>query len=95
MRWRPYTTTTMILCLIWEDEFTDTLKVANMNEKIQTLLAGIDHPLRYHIPNPDLNNTVLSLEAYGPALDMNSTFATVFGPTAENVELYIGYRHVA
>ena len=82
----------LILCLTWEDEFTATLKVTNMNDKIQTLLARLDHPFRHLIPNPDLNNTVFSLEAYGPELDMNSTFASLFGPTAESVKMYIGYR---
>ena len=91
MRWSPYSNTTMILCVIWKDEFTVTLKVTP-EAKIQTLLARIDHPLRHHIPNPDLNNTVFSLEAYGPELDMNSTFASLFGPTAESVKMYIGYR---
>ena len=87
----------MFLCLIWEDEFTATSKVTNMNEKIQTLLGALDHHPLAHliIPKPDPNNTVFSLEAYGPELDMNDTFATVFGPTAENVELYIRYLFVA
>ena len=85
----------LIISLTWEDESTATLKVTNMNDKIQTLLPRLDHPLRHLIPNPDLNNTVFSLEAYGPALDMNSTFATVFGPTAKNLSLYIVYLDVA
>ena len=84
---------TMLVCIIWDDVFTATLKAAN-DAKIQTLLGRIDRPLRYHIRHPDLNNIVFSLEN-GRELDMNDTLATVFGPTAENVELYIGYRPVA
>ena len=82
----------MIVCITWEDVFTVTLKVTNMHDKLQTLVNRISHPLRYHILNPDLENIVFSLTALGPALDMNSTFATVFGPTGENDVLYIGYR---
>ncbi len=89
MRRRPYTT--MIVCITWDDVFTATLKVTN-DAEIHTLLARIDRPLRHHIPNPDLNNIVFSLTAYGLVLDMASTFATLFGPTTENVELYIDYR---
>ena len=63
-----------------------------MNDKIETLLNRIHFPLHHHIPDVDLTNIVFSLEAYGPELDMNETFATVFGPTAEDIDLYIGYR---
>ena len=65
-----------------------------MHEKLQTLVNRISHPLRYHYYGVDLTKIVFYSE-YGPALDMNSTFATVFGPTAENVDLWIAYRHVA
>jgi hypothetical protein len=84
----------MILCIIWDDVFTATLKVTS-DAEIHTLLSRIGRPLRHHIPRPDLDNIVFSLAAHGPALDMASTFATVFGPTAPNGELYIGYRSVA
>ena len=81
----------MLVCIIWDDVFTATLKAAN-DAKIQTLLGRIDRPLRYHIRNPQMNNIVFSLTVHGPALDRNDTFATLFGPTADKVDLYIGYR---
>jgi hypothetical protein len=40
----------------------------------------------------DVSTIVFSLKVYGPELDRNDTFATLFGPTADKVDLYIGYR---
>ena len=74
--------------------FTATLRVTNMHEKLQTLVNRISHPLHSHYYGVDLNKIVFKSE-YGPAFDMNSTFATLFGPTTENVDLWIGYRHDA
>ena len=56
------------------------------------LFAKLYFPLRKHMKSVDVTNVVFSLKAYGPELDRNDTFATLFGPTAENVDLYIGYR---
>ena len=93
MRWSPYSNTTMLfVSVIWEKGFMAQVKVTNTDEGIHTLFAKIYHPLRHHMKSVDVSNVVFSLKAYGPELDMNSTFATLFGPTAEKVDLYIGYR---
>jgi hypothetical protein len=82
----------MIVRVIWTNAFSAPVNVTATDEGIHTLFAKIYHPLRHHMKSVDVSNVVFSLKAYGPELDMNSTFATLFGPTAEKVDLYIGYR---
>jgi hypothetical protein len=79
----------MFVLIILNDVFRAPVNVTNMYEEIHTLLTRINRPLRIHIPNVDLNLIVFSLTAHGPALVMTDTFATVFGGSTDNVDLYI------
>ena len=67
----------MIVSITWEKVFRTPVKVANMHDKIQTLLNRIKCPLHYHFPDVDLNNIVFSLKVHGSELDMNETFTVV------------------
>ena len=90
MRSSPYTT--MIVRVIWTNAFSAPVTVTATDEGIHTLFAKLYHPLRQHMKSVDVTNVVFSLKADGPELDRNDTFATLFGPTADKVDLYIGYR---